>query len=265
MDKRRFFQQRRIATVKKMIHNKGIVFIGDVHGRDEWIEIANEALLKFKHIVFVGDYVDSFDKRPVEIKHNLEAIIGFKIQNMDNVTLLLGNHDWAYIFDHTGISGFNWQVWQDYKKLFKDNIDLFDVAWGYRNPNTQKYTLATHAGLTEKFWIKEVLPKIKDPEDKLHKLMDGGDIQKFEIHEILNFLRGDDILWKVGVMRGGSGTPGPLWADYMELLEDPYPEINQVFGHTASGLPCLDQFGDYFLAKVDGWYNKKLAHMQLNI
>jgi len=248
-----------------MIKNKGIVFIGDVHGRDEWMEIVNEALLKFKKIVFVGDYVDSFNVRPVLIKHNLEAIIGIKIQHPDVITLLLGNHDWAYIYDEKAISGFQWQMWQDYKKIFNDNIDLFDVAWGYTNTDTGKYTLATHAGLTYEYWTKIILPRVHNFNDKLHNLTEGGNLDKYKIHEVLNFMKGDKDLWKVGNMRGGSGTPGPLWADYLELLEDPYPDINQVFGHTASGLPCIDQFGDYFIAKVDGWFNSKLAHMQINI
>jgi hypothetical protein len=148
--------------------------------------------------------------------------------------------------------------------MFKDNIDLFDVAWGYTNYRTKKYTLVTHAGLTYDFWTKTILPRLTDPEDKLYKLTEG-DHTKYELHEILNYMKGDQDLWKVGDMRGGIGTPSPLWADYLELLEDPYPDINQVFGHTAAGTVSVDQFGDYFLAKVDGWYNKRLAHLELNI
>ena len=99
MNKSRFLQQRGKIKYQNMAFNKKILFIGDVHGRDGWIDIANEALRNFRHVVFLGDYVDSFHLRPVIIKHNLEAIIGFKIQNPDKVTLLLGNHDWAYIYD----------------------------------------------------------------------------------------------------------------------------------------------------------------------
>lgn len=251
-----------------MAMNKKVTFIGDIHGRDGWIDIVNDALLHFNHVVFLGDYVDSFNIRPVLIKHNLEAIIGFKIQNPDNVTLLLGNHDWAYLYDHHRISGFQWQMWQEYKKIFRDNIDLFDVAWGYTNPRTKKYTLATHAGLTYKYWNQVVLPKLKNPEDKLYKLVEGNP-ENYQIHEILNFMKGGDDMWKVGSMRGGVGTPSPIWADYLELLDDPYPEMNQVFGHTARGRVSMDQFGDHFIAKVDGYYNEKTkdtqCHLQINI
>jgi len=244
---------------------KNFLIIGDVHGRDEWGEIANYALTKFQHIIFVGDYVDSFDVRPVLIKHNLEAIIGFKIQNPDNVTLLLGNHDWAYIYDYSNISGFKWHMWQDYKKLFKDNIDIFDVAWGYENWKTKKYTLATHAGLTYNFWSKEILPKLKNSEDTLHNKTDGGDLHKYKIHQILNLLKGDEIMWKIGAVRGGHSYPSPLWADYLELIEDAYPDINQIFGHTASGIASTFQNGDDLLIKVDGHYNYKLSSMTVSL
>jgi len=241
--------------------NKRITIIGDLHGRLEWKEIANNALVNFNKILFVGDYVDSFDIKPAEILYNLKEIIQFKKDNMDDVTLLLGNHDYAYIYDHTSISGFMWQIWQEYKKLFKDNIELFDIAWGYRNPKTQKYTLASHAGLTYRYWMETIAPKFNRTDDTLEEIGPND----LEIHEVLNLLKGDIIIWKVGSMRGGGGTPGPLWADYLELLDDPYPDINQIVGHTAAGTVSVDQFGDYFIAKVDGYYNKKLAHLQLNI
>jgi hypothetical protein len=240
---------------------KKFLIIGDIHGRDDWTEIANDALTKFQHIIFVGDYVDSFDIRPVLIKHNLEAIIGFKIQNPDNVTLLLGNHDWAYIYDES-CSGFKWQMWQDYKKIFKDNIDLFDVAYGYENWKTKKYTLVTHAGLTKNWYNYNILPMLNDKESKLYKLTEGKDVP---LHEMLNYLKGDKVMWKVGAVRGGGSHPSPLWADYLELIENAYPDINQIFGHTASGTASTFQNGDDLIIKVDGHYNYKLSHMTVSL
>jgi len=241
-----------------------ILCIGDIHGRDDWKEIANDALLKFQHIIFVGDYVDSFNISPALIKYNLEAIIGFKIQNPGNVDLLLGNHDYAYINDHHGISGFKWHQWQVYKKIFQDNKDLFQIAWGYTNPKTKKYTLATHAGLTQTYYNKYLIPRLQDESSALYKLTEGRGVNT-PLHEILNFLRDDDILWTVGPARGGYQAPGPLWADYRELIEDPYEGINQIFGHTASGTATTFQNGDDILIKVDGHYNYKLSHMTISL
>ena len=78
-------------------------------------------------------------------------------------------------------------------------------------------------------------------------------------------MRDDEILWKVGAVRGGMGTPGPLWADYRELLEDPYIGINQVFGHTASGTVSVHQNGDDMLIKVDAHWNRNLGHMTVDL
>ena len=75
----------------------------------------------------------------------------------------------------------------------------------------------------------------------------------------------DEDVWTVGRMRGGWGDPGFIWADYRELLEDPYQGINQVFGHTASGTVTVDDFGGDIIAKVDGYGNKQLAHLTMNI
>lgn len=240
---------------------KKFLIIGDVHGMDSWKEIVDDKSTYFYHKVFIGDYVDSFSIKPVEILFNLKEIIAYKKKNPDKVTLLLGNHDWAYIYDEPGISGFQPAVWHQYKELFRENIDLFDVAYGYRNSRTQEYTLFTHAGLTYKFWMDHISPLINDESGVWHDLVDVND----DLHDILNKFKGDKILWKVGNMRGGFGTPGPLWADYLELLEDPYPDIHQVFGHTAAGTVNVTNIDGMMLAKVDGWYNKKLAHLSLTL
>ena len=66
-----------------------VLCIGDVHGRNywkNWVEEHKDADL----VIFLGDYVDSFDISNVEILHNLKEIIKFERDN-DNVVLLLGS------------------------------------------------------------------------------------------------------------------------------------------------------------------------------
>ena len=72
---------------------KTILSIGDTHGRGIALQIAKDNIHKVDKIVFIGDYVDSFDISPVIILHNLKEIIEFKKQYPDKVVLLLGNHD----------------------------------------------------------------------------------------------------------------------------------------------------------------------------
>jgi predicted MPP superfamily phosphohydrolase len=68
-----------------------ILNIGDLHGRNNWIQWTEE-YKDVDKIMFIGDYVDSFDISNVEILDNLKNIIEFKQKFSDKVILLLGNH-----------------------------------------------------------------------------------------------------------------------------------------------------------------------------
>jgi hypothetical protein len=214
----------------------------------------------------LGDYVDSFFVPPVEQLFNLKNLITFLRKNKDNkIHALLGNHDFAYLYGYSGISGYQYQHFHEYKQIFQDNLDLFQIAWGYTNEITKKYTLATHAGLTQRFWDKFILPEFKEGK-WLHQITKGEKPENLSIHETLNYLRDKgDIIWKVGSVRGGVGTPSPLWADYTELIEDPYERINQVFGHTPRVSVTLNHIGDEFYACIDNWGNKKIASMIITL
>lgn len=41
-----------------------VLFCGDIHGLTQWETLVNDALKNFYHIVFLGDYVDSFHVKP---------------------------------------------------------------------------------------------------------------------------------------------------------------------------------------------------------
>jgi len=239
-----------------------VLFIGDIHGLSEWDNIAIGGLKQFYKIVFLGDYVDSFHVRPVEQLHNLKNLCTFIRKNKDHVTALLGNHDYAYVYNYPGISGHQGTQAHEYRKIFQDNIDLFQIAWGYQSETSKQYTLATHAGLTQTFWKKHILPEFAEGKF-LHQITDGKKPADLKIHEALNYLQDKELLWKVGQMRGGWGTPGPLWADNMELFEDPYEGINQVFGHTPKASITVDHIDNNFLACVDSWGNKKVVSLML--
>ena len=239
---------------------KKVLFIGDIHGTTEWEEIVKNGLKQFYEIVFVGDYIDSFFVKASEQLYNLNNLIRFIRKNKTQVTALLGNHDYAAINSYSGISGYQHLYVHEYKKVFQDNIDLFQIAWGYTNDITKKYTLATHAGLTKTFWNRFIFPQINEV---IHKIAEGKELQ---IHEALNYLQDKkDILWKVGSVRGGRGTPGILWADYTEVIEDRYDGINQIFGHTPQLTVRVDQYDDDLIACIDSWGNKKGTSMIMTL
>jgi hypothetical protein len=245
---------------------KKVLFIGDIHGNTEWRELALEGLKRFQEVVFLGDYMDSFHVSPVLQLDNLKALIAFLRNKPKNgkITALWGNHDYAYLHSYSSISGYQHNQAYIYREIFDKNRDLFNIAWGYTGDNG-KYTLASHAGLTYRFWKNHVFP-LFDEGGFLYQITEGRGLDSLELHEVLNYLVDKkELMWKVGSMRRGGGTPSPLWADYMELLEDPYPDINQVFGHTAKPSISLDQFGEYFVACIDSWGNKKIASMVISL
>lgn len=236
-----------------------VLFIGDIHGQSSWEEYAGEAMKAGCEIVFLGDYVDSFDVKSHAIEQNLLSIIAYKKRadkrkHFSKVTLLLGNHDYAYMMNKTATSGYDVCWAERYYEIFNKNWDLFDVAWGYTSPFTQEYTLATHAGLT-KTWVKNYLKNTKYDEHQFVKRILGDDaFETKKLHDILNVLKDKfGFLWKVGSVRGGSGTPGPLWADYSELINDPI-DINQIVGHTGWHSMEFKRINDNknFIAKIDG-------------
>ena len=244
--------------------SKNTFFIGDVHGRSDWEKMLLIALPKFWHIVFLGDYVDSFDIPPYKILDNLRKIIGYKKKKYgERITLLLGNHDYAYIDKHISTSGYNHQFAIEYRNLLIENFDLFDVAWGYENDNKQ-YTLATHAGLTLTYYNNYVKPLIEDPNSKINKITNGKG-NELKLHQVLNYMKHEDILWKVGAERGGMGCPGPLWADYNELISDVYPNINQVVGHTAIGPVRIGKSKSSTIYKVDGELSKGTSNLLIEL
>ena len=238
-----------------------VLFIGDIHGKSGWIRYATEALKSGIEVVFLGDYYDSFDIKPHEQEENLKRILAFK-RKADNrknfitrVTLLLGNHDYSYMMGKSATSGYNEGWAAGHRQLLADNWNLFDVAWGHTAPFTREYTLATHAGITSTYW-KNYIMNGEEPHYEFVKQILGEDAFEVQpMHKILNILKDKfGLLWKVGSDRGGSGTPGPLWADISELKDDPYPGINQIVGHT--GWHTMEYFkvnkDKNFIAKIDG-------------
>lgn len=187
--------------------------IGDIHGRDFWKGLTQKHSVD--KVVFVGDYVDSYDIPTPKIRENLEDIVNFARNNIGKVELLVGNHDIQYIFHPKyQCSGFNSVALFDYQIIFRENRDLFKAA------HLQGDYLISHAGVTQSLWN-----------------LCGGGGETDGIDETINYLyeRNFYTLFWVGRLRGGVyPTPGIFWADKRELLVDPLLGYNQIVGHTPS-------------------------------
>jgi predicted MPP superfamily phosphohydrolase len=219
-----------------------VLFIGDIHGKTDWRWIITQ-IHQFDKVVFIGDYVDSFSHTSKDIEDNLLEIIEFKLKHKNKVVILLGNHDYAYVFGKFGTSGFRQEEYFDWKELFEKNWDLFDVAWGYKSKTKlnskglPQYTLATHAGLTQTFKTYYIDNEFETEGTILNRMYDDKeDYVLSPLHEILNYTKDNiNLMWTVGYVRGGASKTGSVvWADKSEVLKDRYVGINQVIGHSAS-------------------------------
>lgn len=196
--------------------------IGDLHGRHFWKDIVNKNP-DISNWIFAGDYCDSFTYSNVEILHNLKEVVHFAKSNPDKVTLLIGNHDFQYMYTNFRCSGYRPEAYYELGKIFHDNYDIFKVAFSIKN------YLFTHAGVTLK-WLEQIgHPYDGDLEDTVNT-----------INQFTEFGKGQHYLWQVSEKRGGFryDAGSCIWNDESETIKyGLLPNVTQVFGH--SHVDCI--------------------------
>ena len=123
-----------------------VLVVGDIHGNfEEVFKQLDKEDKDFDKIVFLGDYVDSFEK-----KHQGAPMIdGFKklcSMKDDKHIILFGNHDLSYLGD-PNVSGHNWTYASAYREMFLENLDKVDIACQLGD------YVFSHAGIT-KTWLE---------------------------------------------------------------------------------------------------------------
>lgn len=123
------------------------IAIGDLHGHDTWKQIVDKHP-DANRIIFIGDYVDSFDIPGLEQADNLRKIIEFKETSDKDVILLIGNHDHHYWpgVGYTGTSGYQPAMKATFEYEFETYKDLFQMCF-----LDQDY-IYSHAGITKE-WL----------------------------------------------------------------------------------------------------------------
>lgn len=195
-----------------------IITIGDLHGSEAWKQVKQD---QWDIIVFIGDYVDSFDYDDSHILENLEKVILFKKKYTDKVVLLLGNHDLAYWFNGESrhlCSGFRRRMLPVLYQLFCQEDYLFQPAFQVDN------YLWTHAGVVNRWYM-----------NYLRQEAEASDVNlAFTLNRL--FRRYYLPLFHVSYLRGGNHEDGGIfWAHSTELSDDPLPGYHQVVGHTKTG------------------------------
>ena len=225
------------------------IFVGDVHGLDTWKkavyrvnedngEIMCNLDFTVDKIVFLGDYVDAYRLGNEQIINNLKEIIQLKKDYPDNVVLLWGNHDVAYLMKDGAISGHRPEMAQDLYDIFQENRKLFQLAYQEGN------MICTHAGIHKGWWRYHVQPVLdKKKETRFTEFL--GECKN--IADVLNmmFEFNYEPIFQIGHMRGGfAKMGGPLWADKTEIYHKPLPGYHQVVGHNPVPNPKTYDFYD---------------------
>lgn len=191
-----------------------VLVIPDIHGRDFWKKCKS-----FEgEIIFLGDYHDPYPRDfencnydyKLESISNLLDIIAFKNRHQERVTLLLGNHDLAYIDQNFDASRKDYEHANELYTIFQENISLFCGAKIIDN------ILFTHAGLSQEWY---------------QTYFNSGQITENILQAIINH---EDCVKKPSSFRGGNQKySGPLWMDYREIPNiTMYGDYFQIFGHT---------------------------------
>lgn len=198
--------------------------IPDVHGRYNWKQFVSDNPM-MDLTIFIGDYVDSFDKTNEEIESNLLDIIQFKKDNMDKIILLYGNHDCQYALSQPtafknkyGCSGYRPDAHFKLYDIFNENKDLFQAAYQY------KEHIWTHAGIHRGWYEMRFIPEFNR-----HFEYFQGSIADM-LNEAFKFELSS--LFDVGYARWGSKPVGGIfWADKNETSHKPLKGYHQIVGH----------------------------------
>lgn len=202
-----------------------VIIIPDIHGRDFW-KSALDDIKNGVRTIFLGDYHDPYKHENISKRKsikNFKEIIEVA-RKYSNVELMLGNHDFGYIYPKICSSRRDYENYEVVSKLFEDNINLFKICTMYQD------VLISHAGVYQD-WLNDVFySEIENVEDIIKIPVD-------KIHDDLNeLLKNEERLIKslsiVGMSRGGSLYYGsPVWCDISEHWDNKLT-FKQIVGHS---------------------------------
>jgi predicted phosphodiesterase len=219
-----------------------IVSIGDIHGSNRWKlllfdtinptkEIIETTMQKYDKVIFIGDYVDSYETDE-PIVENLKEIIDLKKRYEDKVILLWGNHDVYYYtmnYGRDNVTGSREEMLHDLNQIFRQNYRYFQFSYQYEN------YLWTHAGVHRGWWEHHVMPKVKgNKENRFREHLVGNET----VSDILNLMWEfqDDSIFMCSSKRTkygwGKKVGGPLWASRQEISTKPVFGYHQIIGHS---------------------------------
>ena len=233
------------------MNDNNVLLVPDTHGRDFWREPVFQFLNETDgKIIFLGDYVDPYpndfeEGSDYRLKAflDLNEIVALKDNNINRITLLLGNHDCGYIYGTSVCEcRMDYKKYDAINKVFTSLSDLFQFA--DECVIGDKHFIFSHAGIL-KSYATAVFGDDVNEENIVKKVNDA-------YHENdVNFI--ESLKWYDNY-RGYLGVDNPslIWGDVRTWLDlnadgDKNPGIGyNVFGHTklVKNSPCIP--GDGF-------------------
>ena len=211
-----------------------IVALGDTHGRVLWKEIIEKEKDADK-IVFIGDYFDThYDISVNQQIDNFKEILEFKKNNMDQVVLIIGNHDFHYLNEaQEKYSGFQAFRYIDINEVLQPAVKSGLVQMCFVH---DKYVF-THAGVTKTWCLVNKIRTNHLEEDINNKFHDDASAFRFTMG--YNYSQtGNDV------------TQSPIWVRIPSLFNDHLDDTKYVVGHTTQetlvitdGIIAIDTIG----------------------
>lgn len=197
-----------------------VLVVPDVHGSTHWKKVLEIDDSTYDHVVFLGDYFDSYDNKWPSQGENFQEICDFVRKDTQRRHMLLGNHDHSYISSHSNCSGHQYDQETTIRNLLVSNYDIIDLAfecddWVFSHAGFSK----TSVKIAEDVMNRDF--NIKNLNEYWHSLT-PEEYSKFE--HLLNWFGMFD-------PTGDEPTQFCLWIRPNALLQDAYfPK--QVVGHT---------------------------------
>jgi len=174
---------------------KKLVVVGDLHGQYEIVETILDK--KGYMVVFIGDYLDSFDRSMLEQLHTINLVTNAARLHPDRVWALRGNHEMSYLDPTMQCSGYSYEL-QNRVNWSVDMTPLMDYIW-------IDNWLISHAGVSAKL--------LEDRNETLEEYLAKGSFNQ------------------IGRARGGRDSIGGLyWCDWWKEFEP--IETRQIVGHS---------------------------------
>lgn len=236
---------------------KDTLVVGDLHGRHEIVE----TVLKMGYnVIFIGDYLDSFNRTVKDQVYTLNLVLNACEAEPERVQALMGNHELSYLERHMMCSGYN-AATAAHIIYMKDRMHKLLKEYVWLETDLESILL-THAGLT-----RQLVPDI------MFEHAEGDVVEA--VKYFLDSQQYQETKYNIGSARGGwSEKPGIFWCDWWDEFE-PIEGLTQITGHTSyrpqrfegvSGIindgkgnwniDCLDSREDVLFIRANGEISK---------